>query len=589
MSRVVDANRPAATAMESIKSWTGLRQILGVELPVTEILKRMAQYDRAEGLVTLSRIAADLVNAGEGIAGPAARAWTHDLLAQARSSSNPLEQRVAEGVSRLPKDSAIVHGRVLFTLQALFLACGAKKGGRRPHDAEVAFLFLALNDHIPQWMEESPQLALYERKLAFMAAESIFNHTFDDPMRFIVRSIDIMEGDIDRAPLSAEDWKKIQFEALGCSFREYAERFLVPIFFLSKSWGYEKIPGLDPAFWIETPCGELYRKWFRDASASLEDSGWVQDGRCPGGLPRISGAFFRTPFVEIDPPVGRRLLGVSPWHLKDHVNFGTWAKFNAATKSVFNTKSNERFTSTFGLLFERWCAMIAEDARREPTFRGRIILPERGEEDVEDVVVVDGDRVVLFSAKSTLIREGNLKAAKSLADIVAWFRDFFFRSREDGEKSGHRSGAALLLDAAISRVRAGKFEGRGVPAAGLIIPVLISYDYIGEGLGLYQWIDTECEKRGILGARAGVRPLTVVAPTTYEALMASAAQRSSLADLLIEKTDPDERLRSTEWFLAQKVPDGRDYRSPRMEKRFRELADAAQGRLEEIFGPVPVR
>src|SRR6185369_3083237 len=54
------------------------------------------------------------------------------------------------------------------------------------------------------------------------------------------------------------------------------------------------------------------------------------------------GAFFRTPFIRI----ADRLVGLSPWHMKDHASFGTWGKLNAASKKVLKTDSNQRFTAT---------------------------------------------------------------------------------------------------------------------------------------------------------------------------------------------------------------------------------------------------
>jgi|SRR5579871_1078105 len=577
------APQGAKRAMQSIKGWTSLNVATGVRMPVEEILQRISQFDRSEALVTLSRIAGDLANGEGGLTGPAARAWTHNLLVKTRDSGHPLEQHIARCVEALPTDSVIVHGRVLFTLQALVLLHAATTGGRRPHDGELAFLILALNDHIPQWMEESPRLTRAETKLAMMAAESIFNHTFDDPLRFVVRSVDIMEGDIERASLNQEEWSRIQFEALGCSFREYAERFLLPFFFLSKGWGYDKAPGIDPAPWVKSRFGSMYERWLTEASRPIDESSWVSKSTCPGGLPRLSGEFFRTPLLRINTGQGHRLLGMSPWHVKDHVNLGTWGKLSEGTKTAFDTPSNEKFTATFGLLFERWCAAIARDAGQEGGFRGRIVVPEKGQEEIEDVVVVDGERVVLFSAKSTLIREASLKTARSLADVAAWHADFFFLTAARGKATGHRAGAAFLLDGTINRIREGRYESRGVPATGLIIPVIVSYDYIGEGLGLYEWLDEECARRGILGSRAGVQPLTVVAPATYEALMACAARKVGIADLLIEKTGPHSRAESTEWFLARKVPDARGFRLPRMEKRYQELTEAATARMKETF------
>jgi hypothetical protein len=45
-----------------------------------------------------------------------------------------------------------------------------------------------------------------------------------------------------------------------------------------------------------------------------------------------------------------------------------------------------------------------------------------------------------------------------------------------------------------------------------------------------------------------------LAPTTYEALLAGSLRGTGVADLLIERTNPDRRWSSTEWLLAENRP-----------------------------------
>jgi hypothetical protein len=572
----------ASSAMAPLKRWTTFSQLLGEKIPVSDILQMIGGYNRADALFTLSKIAADMANKEGGISGPDAYAWSVDLLIRGANRNDPREAAIAEGVAALGKDAAIVHGRVIFTLQALLMRYGQLDGGRRPPDGQIALLMLALNDHIPEWEEQSPDLSDAERCLAMMAAESIFNQTSDDPLRFVVRSVDILEGDVAGTPLTAEKWREIQEEAFGCSFGEYVERFLLPMYLLSKTWGAEKALGINPALWSRNAMADHYRRWFDEASAPIEADSWVQESLLASGIPVWAPSFYRTPFVRRDGV----LLPLSPWHVKDYVNYGAWGKLNGASKRVLKTQSNQQFASTFGYLFERWCARVASEASEaseQQRFKGRLLLPVPGIEDVEDVVVIDGDTVVLFSAKASLIPEASLKVARDLGAIVAWHRRFFFEEVAEAKKKGQRGGALYLINAAVKRIRSGKYEDRGVPRNARIIPVVVAYDHIVDGLGLYRWIEEECAARGILGARDGVRPVTVVGPETFEVLFAAGRGGYGIADLLIGKTEPSERLGPAPWFLAKRLPMGLNIRLPTAERRFWDLSERAQKRLQEIF------
>jgi len=570
--------------MVGTESWVTLRTLIGAAMPVESILKMIAGYHRVEAVFTLSCLASDLANKEGGVTGADARAWTHDLLVQRVGSDDPTEAKVASAVQRLPRGTAIAHGHVVQVLQYLALA-GGSPSGRRPPEGQLAFLMLALNDHIPQWPEESPGLSDQEDTLAAMMFFTIFNRTSDDPLRHLVRTVEIMGGDPAGGPVTAAEWSTIQSTAFGCSFVEYVERFLAPLLVLSCRWSGEHAPVLDPRAWQKADCGALYTRWFAEASIPVEDAACEFGAQSSPTAPlRVPGEFYRKPFLT----TGDKLLALSPWHVRDHASLGTWDKLNRAAKTVLKTDSNQGFSSTFGLLFEKWCRSLATEAASAPGFSDELLLPSApgAADEVEDVVFISDKTVVLMSAKSSLVREASLKSARRLSDAVAWLRQFFFEPRSGAKVRGYRGGAVLLLDRKITDIRAGRYQDRGIPPDAEIVPVVLCYDNVGESGILYKWIRDECAKLAILSSRPGVLPLTVVTPEDYEALLAIGASGKSICELLASRVRGSTRLQPLDWHLRRVAP-GIPPRLPSMERRFREIMAACNERLRSsgVFDP----
>ena len=162
----------------------------------------------------------------------------------------------------------------------------------------------------------------------------------------------------------------------------------------------------------------------------IEAAATAFSGRTLGSsLPGLPPSYFRTPFVSVDD----KLLALSPWHVhQDHARLGTWAKPNAAAKTVLRTKSNQTFSSAFGEFFERWCAEIAREAAGMNGFRDALILPGSpgSADEIEDVVLIQGDTAAFLSVKASLVPEAALKGATRRSDAVDWLRRFFFEDPE---------------------------------------------------------------------------------------------------------------------------------------------------------------
>lgn len=565
--------------MANVHAWVGLNDLVGVRMPAKSVLSNAASMHRDETLFTLARIAADLANSPGGVLGATARSWTRDLLVQRMTSRDPYEAAISQAVAALADERAIAHAHVIFFLQVMLVARGGRDG-QIPTDGYLAFMMLAANDYIPEWPKDDAfPLTQTERSVAPMFLSSIFNRA-DDVMRSLLRLIDIM-GRYPRRdfPVRAR-WEAVQMEAFGTSFERYAEMFLTPIYLLARAWGDGNVPIIFPqefAGHCEADTA-LYQRWFREASITIDDAVVAFGARpLPSGLLGLPPTFFRTPFIDF----GDKLVGLSPWHVRDHAVLGTWGKLNDACKRVLGTRSNQTFASAFGYCFEEWCGDLAREAAASPAFCDQLILPSHpgADDEIEDVVLLDGDLVGLFSAKASLVPEAHLKTAESYSDVIAWLRRFFFEEPSEAKKTGYRGGAVQLLDKKIRKIRAGAFENRGLRRDAIIIPAVVCFDNVGESGILYKWLEEECSARGLL---EGVRPLTVITPEDYEGLLALGAAGHGICKLLMRKTELSRHWGPLDQFLHGLVDDSIELRLPSMKARFNSLVNRSVARLRDV-------
>jgi hypothetical protein len=576
--------------LSGIGKWIGLKQLrfVGARLPISgpnSILGRVAKYEPIETMYTLARIGGDLANGEGGFLGKEAMSWTYDLLASRPNSTDELEARISRSMIGLPRTSAVAHGHVLSLLQLLVLTRG-NPAGRIASDGELAFLMLALNDHIPEWEREAAEsLEPLHEHLATLLCARVFGRSFDDPMRFLVRLVAIFGGDVVDGPISAEEWRAIQEEAFGCPFEEYARAFLGPIFTLSQGWcgsgKSEDAPIVFRVQWEGSGRRARYKRWLDEASIPSGEVARAFEGpTLPSGLPKIPALFFRTPFVD----VGGKLVALAPWHFWDHVRLGTWGKLNMAAKKVLRTDSAQKFTSLFGYLFERWCALVARNAAQSAVFRERLIIPVKpGVREIEDIVVLDAQTVALFSVKSGLVPEGQVKVTDDPSKAYRWLEKFFFEPVTESRSRGFRGGVLRQLDKKIEAIRRGEFIDRGIAADVTILPVVVVFDSVCESGPLYVWLHEQCERMGLISARDGVRPVTVLDPEDFEGLFALAASGLGVCALLLERTEGEAFLEPVGHFLHRKtngVP--AKLRPAFIQERFDELVAASLETVKEI-------
>ncbi|HEV3189164.1 MAG TPA: hypothetical protein VGY54_01635 [Polyangiaceae bacterium] len=567
--------------------WAGLRDLVGSSMAPETLLEAVGRLDRDQAFATLAMIAAGLANSDDGIFGDEANAKTRRLLTEGFGTS-PLEKIISAAVAKLATNRPIVHAQAIFTLQTMAIVRGTA-GAEQSRDAYLAYLILAVNDHIPEWphlianpVPSGEEMTETERLLVPLFLCGIFNRSSDDA-RFLLRILDVM-GKVSARPLPrGVSWDDVERQAFGCPFATYAEAFLVPMIILAKGWGFDRAPVMDAATWdVTSTGGDLYRRWFKDASIPIDQAVTAfADRPLRSGLFGLSRAFFRTPFLQ----VRGKLVATSPWHLHDYASLGTWDKLNRACKIALNSDSNEVFSSTFGYSFECWCADLAREAdsaSMHPT--ERLILPSApgAADEIEDVVFQDGTQVVLFSAKASLVPEARLKTADAPEDAIRWLRRFFFENAAAAKGHGHRGGAVCLLDKKAALIREGAFESVGIPRTATIFPAIVCFDHV-ENSVLYKWLEEESAKRGLLFHRGDVRSVTVVNPDNYEALMALRAKGRGICRLLSEKTEVKNKWRRLDDFLYHEVKDALDLRFPSIKQRF----DALVSRSLERIRPNP--
>ena len=150
---------------------------------------------------------------------------------------------------------------------------------------------------------------------------------------------------------------------------------------------------------------------------------------------------------------------------------------------------------------EGWCRSVAAEAQKSPCCRGTIHMPTEpgGEDEVEDVVLREGRAIVLFSVKSSVMDAKAAREAISVAKTMEWYTDYFF------EKKGndYRGGAIRQIDARIRMIQNGKFAAQGIEPHARILPVIVTYDSLGETDALYKWLEICCVKENLLPRATG--------------------------------------------------------------------------------------
>lgn len=193
-------------------------------------------------------------------------------------------------------------------------------------------------------------------------------------------------------------------------------------------------------------------------------------------------------------------------------------------------------------------------------------------DELEDVVFLEGDACILFSAKASTVPETVLKGGKSRAQVLEWYQRFFFM-----KPSGNRRGGAFrLLDKKVRKIRTGA-ESR-VSKNCKIYPVVVTYDRLGcDNLGFYRWAEERCEQEQLL---CDCAPPKVMGVEQFEEVMAVVASGRSLARILEGSTSDEWKYANFSTYLYDQIIDtSEELKMPGCIAELSDIADLVERRL----------
>jgi hypothetical protein len=474
----------------------------------------------------------------------------------------------------------IAHEEVITYLQHLVLVEGGDSTDV-PSDAELCFWMLGANCHLGEWAEpDSRELTADEHLIAVQ----VRGHTFNQSRHWLassVRSHDLFRSCPEDESLGGhEAWLRIQQDTFGAPFEDYYRLILAPILAAARRAGDEdKVPAVSLDYWKTTGADpDWVRARLNAIAISRPEAARLilasENARAPNGLLHAPSLLRRRPLLVDD----EGWLIISQAAIATQFHAGPWGAYLEKSKATHGDVTGfKRWSAAFGVAFERYCGELARAAATSSKFRRnwKLVMPTKpgSSDEIEDVIVIEDDHAILFSIKSTLLPEGSIHRAKSRSAVIDWLDRFLFST----EKSFR--GALQKLSANVDEIRNGVFQQRGIPRALRILPVLITYDEIGDDVLLHQRIRRRCKELGIM-TQSGVAPVTIGSIEEFEALMEYVAEGRSLVGLLRK------RKQNKPWF-GRRLDQQLGSLAPRigfamMKRRFQEIFDEV---ITAVRGP----
>lgn len=558
----VDGPSPELPFMSSFL--TG-KEVLGRPLPPADIRRRFRELRWEPTFKSLAVMASKL--AREGILGRSQFQWMSELV-NVRSPDPGyaiVDARVRPHLGKRP----ILHEQLLYVMFQLAAEECRPDSGRTPPFVELTYLGLLLNDHLDRgYSDAAEERAKFASSIALALR---FNHD-RDRLRAIARAYAILT---DPPPphvqlASVPDmWDEIQRAAFsGRTLDEYFGLFVHPMILFSQTlWGEKDAPILDPVQWYQNSPAlqQLAQEWLLPLTVTREELA-ASAGAEP--LPTMPTLLLRKPFVRFDD----RYWAATPWACNRQLHTGIRHRLLDASKRL-GKAHEEAWKFGFGEMVEAWTHKLAASAQQARHFRGRFIIPSRsGTGEVEDVVWTDDNVAILFSVKSSLMREDEGFNISSDSGVVDWLERFLFAPKS----KTHRGGAARQLHANIERLRSGV---TALPKDVVVFPVVVMYDDPLENVAIIDWVAERIHHHGLLGQH-GVRPLLVCSIDTFEAVMFLASQGRHLGDLFESKQSPESRRIRFDVFLHERSTED-FFRLPLIEERFEKASSRSLAMLRD--------
>lgn len=542
-------------SMDYASPYASAKQMLDVPSPPEFLEQRISSFAWRPAFLRLCELAA--MSANRGIRSEEVRRATIDPLLHLRSSDGSAAVIVANAQRAAKSDRDrlfIAHEQALSYLQHLVLLWGAEDGDA-PAPPEVSLWLTCAGDFIGDWRHAQVDGDKEGELIALMAHAYRFNRE-PDLLKLLVRASTIFHHRPSHGLLAdSENWAKLEEQAFPSSYDDFFEQVLGPMCLIAKQWqttsGWSQ-PIVTVKNFTEhtTLTEEQARLLLKPLVMNREEARvLITQHVGPSKLPHAPSALLHRPLVELAPD---HYCVASPWAVINLIHFGGWAHYLGSSKAVF--KSADLWLQAFGGMFESWCRTMAAEAKRSSFCRAKILMPVApgNPDEVEDVVLLEGNSAVMFSVKARLMHVNASRAAISAKTTLDWYEEYFFE--EKGRS--YRGGAIRQLDARISMLRRGDFGHLGVSCNLRILPVIVSYDSLGESDLLYRWIESRCATHGLLQQK-DIGPVAIASVSDFEDLMARAADGASVVQLLRRRESVDRHRRLDQILEEHKLPQRR--------------------------------
>lgn len=506
-------------------------EVFGQAMPADFLIGRVRSYGWKPSVTRLAEMAAYIEHPGR--TPEEVRRRTIDPILQITGDSRAMSLITrAHAFIRAHRERMLVaHEEVISYLQHLVLVEGGD-GDDVPGDAELSFWMLGANCHLGEWAEPDSRVLTTEEELI---AVQVRGHCFSKAHNWAalaVRSYELFTNCPEDESLGGRAaWERIQEEAFGASFQRYYQLIMAPLLgVVSRAGEASQPPAVGLEYWEKIGIDLSWVKARLDAIGTTREAARAMilagdNARGTDGLLHAPSLLRRKPLL-IDE---EGWLVTSRQGFATHFHTGPWGTYLEKTKAVHGKNGFKRWSSAFGVAFERYCASLARTAAASPRFRRnwRMVLPSApgANDEIEDVILIEDDHAVFFSVKSRLLPEGDVHRAKSRSAIIDWLDSFLFAP----EKS--HKGAVLKLSANIDELRQGRFEDVDIKRDLRVLPVLVTYDELGEDVFLYKRVRDRCKALGLL-TQPSVAPLTIASIEEFEWMMEYVHAGRSLVGLL---------------------------------------------------------
>jgi hypothetical protein len=554
-----------------MRSWIGFSAVTGRPKNAKDLRAFVGGFDWRETFVRLAHLTASprsdsySTKANDRLRFALSQCWY-----SWQSEPTPERHLVADHFRFFAHDALVLHEEVVYFLQAAALMEGSENG-RAPMVTDLGMMVLGANDFLGGWKElgEYDEDAV-EPLVAELCRVTRFNRSAD-PLREIIRAYMLFQ-ERPRGVASDAEWEKVQAAAFGSTYALFFESCVDPLAAMTHLWEINEWPPvLDEGKWLTVPfespqAHEFVARLTWDVDSAREEIGKNLDAT---GLPHSPSLFFKKPFVRIGPG---RVVAASPHMVREQLFLGAWNTFREKLK---------HWHYRFGDLVEEWCRRVARWAETSADFKGKLILSDAigSVDEIEDIVLLEPGRVILFSVKSRLLRHSDVKDAASRPAIVAWHEELLFAPKLPGKSAG----AFRLLHDRATAIRGG-VHAPAIPSDARIIPVLVTFEELGDNGALRAWTDQRLENEALL-QQADVGGAVFATVAEFEELMALAARGHLAGDVL--ETYLVERRSRLKDVLHDKEPDTLLRRLPQMEREFEKMTESVRRTLQGARDRVP--